>query len=680
MRAQARCRFRWPAGGRRIGRGERPFECAAPRLGERQPDGEPEAAACPGFAVHADFAPHDGDQIAADGQAEPGAAEAPRGAVVGLRESVEDFRLHRRVHTHAGVAHFDADQVAGGAAGRCNADRDMAALGELQRVADQIAQHLAQAGGVALHQRGQALVQRQVDRQSLVARWRGEQRELSPNGRAQIECSRLERHLARFDLREIENVVQDRQQRPAGRLEQAGQLALALGQRRVEQHAGDAQHAVHRRAHFVAHIGQELRSDFHRVFGGVLCRNGLAAGLFQFADVGQRDHEARDRAIIAGEGGALHEEYPGRLVAVCVELDLAAMNPARTQQAPLGRVLLRTGQHRWQLGLADQQGAQRGEQALKGGVHPQGRAARAADRDRVRDRLEQRLDQPQVFGDLGLAALAFGDVLAGAAIAAEPAVGVDQRVAAGRDPMKLAVGGLQLVLEVAKRPPLRELCLVLGQFSRSDPRPLGLPAPQPQKAAGVGHHRLDAGRDEDIAQFVVLFPIPVRRNGGEGAKARFALGQPATRFLAVAHQFDDRVGQRFERCFASGQRGLACGHEHAVGSGAHRIDHGLLACGGLAQALIGLAQLCRADRHAAVAHGLVAFVLSIGLLDGLEEVRQLAHQCRLRGARRGRFDERGQHAQQRGHRFGLIDPEAAPQLPREKRVHVRSCRKLMVIV
>ena len=50
----------------------------------------------PGRAVDADLAAHQLRQLAADRQAQAGAAEAPRGRLVGLRERLEQARLRRR--------------------------------------------------------------------------------------------------------------------------------------------------------------------------------------------------------------------------------------------------------------------------------------------------------------------------------------------------------------------------------------------------------------------------------------------------------------------------------------------------------------------------------------------------------------------------------------------------------
>ena len=76
-----------------------------------------------------------------------------------------------------------------------------------------------------------------------------------------------------------------------------------------------------------------------------------------------------------------------------------------------------------------------------------------------------------------------------------------------------------------------------------------------------------------------------------------------------------------------------------------------------------------AIERAAVAHGLIAFVLSIGLLDGLEEVRQVAHERRLRGARSCRRRPRPSAPFLR--RAGRLEREHTPRSRRSARRHTR---------
>ena len=76
---------------------------------------------------------------------------------------------------------------------------------------------------------------------------------------AQVEVGGIELELARLDLREVEDVVDDRQQRLAGGGDRLGVLALRLVELGVEQQLAHADHAVHRRADLVADVGHEHR-------------------------------------------------------------------------------------------------------------------------------------------------------------------------------------------------------------------------------------------------------------------------------------------------------------------------------------------------------------------------------------------------------------------------------------
>ena len=63
---------------------------------------------------------------------------------------------------------------------------------------------------------------------------------------------------ARLDLREIENVVDDRQQRIRGAVNALGKAPLRRIEAGVQQQAGHPQHAVHRRSQLMAHARDEF--------------------------------------------------------------------------------------------------------------------------------------------------------------------------------------------------------------------------------------------------------------------------------------------------------------------------------------------------------------------------------------------------------------------------------------
>ena len=116
----------------------------------REAGGEPERRAGARLALDADLAAHELDEAPADGQAEAGAAVPPRGGGVGLRERLEQHVELLGRDADAGVAHREAQRRRGlTLLHEPHRHRHLAALGELDGVADQVGEHLAQAPRVA---------------------------------------------------------------------------------------------------------------------------------------------------------------------------------------------------------------------------------------------------------------------------------------------------------------------------------------------------------------------------------------------------------------------------------------------------------------------------------------------------------------------------------------------------
>ena len=96
----------------------------------------------------------------------------------------------------------------------------------------------------------------------------------------------LDVHAPGFDLGEVQDVVDDRQQRVTTVSDGRGKVALVVGELRVEQQAAHADHRVHRRADFVTHRRQERAL---RLVGGL----GSGARFLRLAEhvrVLDRDH------------------------------------------------------------------------------------------------------------------------------------------------------------------------------------------------------------------------------------------------------------------------------------------------------------------------------------------------------------------------------------------------------
>ena len=74
---------------------------------------------------------------------------------------------------------------------------------------------------------------------------------------AKVERLLVQLDPAGFDLGEVQDVVDDRQQRIARRPDSLGIVALLVGQRCVEHEPAHPDDRVHRRADLVAHRGEE---------------------------------------------------------------------------------------------------------------------------------------------------------------------------------------------------------------------------------------------------------------------------------------------------------------------------------------------------------------------------------------------------------------------------------------
>ena len=137
-------------------------------------------------------------------------------------------------------------------------DDDLALLGELDRVADEIEQHLPQPARIADERRRHAGLNSARKLEPLFVRARRQQPDGILDRAADVERHMFEREPARFDLGEVEDLVDQRQQGFARLLDRAEIVPLRGRQRRPEREVRHADDRVHRRADLVAHVRQEL--------------------------------------------------------------------------------------------------------------------------------------------------------------------------------------------------------------------------------------------------------------------------------------------------------------------------------------------------------------------------------------------------------------------------------------
>ena len=188
------------------------------------------------------------DDLLRDREPEPRPAVPAGVGCVDLRERLEEPAHAVLGDADAGVLHGELDdgEVAP-LADDVDVQRDLALLGELDRVADQIGQDLPDAAGIADHAAAELHrhVHRQFDLVLLGAR--GEQLEHISDEVIQLEGVRLDLQLAGLDLGEVEDVVDDSQEAVAGALDRARELVLLLGELGLQEEAGHPEDAVQRR-------------------------------------------------------------------------------------------------------------------------------------------------------------------------------------------------------------------------------------------------------------------------------------------------------------------------------------------------------------------------------------------------------------------------------------------------
>ena len=257
--------------------------------------GEPERAARALRAFHADAAPEQVRQLAADGQSQARAAVAPRDAVVGLVECLEKILHLRGIHADARVAHIDPEKEFTGSLPvrkRRGAHRhgNRSPLGEFFGVGKVIHEDLPDPERIAFQPVGNSRIDIHREGKSFRLDFRSHEMADGLDQFRQQEGPAVRVHLAGLDLRKIEDFVQDAHELVA-RVVYLVQIGADLGRRRgFPRQVRHAQNRVHRGADFVAHVGQE---GALRLAGGLGRRASLHEGRVDgpfLGDVVDHDH------------------------------------------------------------------------------------------------------------------------------------------------------------------------------------------------------------------------------------------------------------------------------------------------------------------------------------------------------------------------------------------------------
>ncbi len=257
-------------------------------------------------------AAHDGNQALADGQAQPGAAKAPRGGRLCLREAAKNFVLVLRGNTNARVFNGKAQAVwwhthGGVCRHGANGNNHLPLGRKFDGVAAQVDQNLLQAQGVAPQHVGYGGVNVKQHFNRFVAQvGRQHDRQVAQQA-VHTEGLHVQVHLAGFYLGKIQNVVEQAQERARSAFGFAGVVGLAIVQRCFLQQGQHAQNGVHGGANFVAHIGQKLPFAARRFFGhrtgrlqlGLVGFGGrnVVADRYKFGDFAFRIDKRRNHGV-----------------------------------------------------------------------------------------------------------------------------------------------------------------------------------------------------------------------------------------------------------------------------------------------------------------------------------------------------------------------------------------------
>ncbi|MNV10338.1 hypothetical protein D3C71_1008550 [compost metagenome] len=227
---------------------------------------------------HGDVPAHDVRHALGDGQAQARAAELARRGVVDLGEGLEEAL--QIVARNARAAVLDRELEADPPIRNpptAHRVADLALVGELDRVGQQVLHHLADPQRIAAHDRRQFALEGRHQGQPL-GLGLGLERAGDPTVQViHLHIDHVEAHLAGFDLGHVEDVVQQAQQIVARVADDRQIFALGPFQPRRAQQLRCAQHPVHRRA-------QLMRDDPEEAGLGLIGRVRLVARRLQFLD------------------------------------------------------------------------------------------------------------------------------------------------------------------------------------------------------------------------------------------------------------------------------------------------------------------------------------------------------------------------------------------------------------
>ena len=285
-------------------------------------DLEPERGAGPHFALDADLPVHGFDELLGDRESEARAAVLARGRRVDLREALEQPVDAVFGDADARVAHLDAQPDATSLTrGGHDVHADLATLGELDRVVHEVGDRLPDSGGIALQPVREPVIDADRKLEALLVGIRCKDLTHIAHAVTQAEPYMLELEPPRLDLREVQDVVDDREQCVTGRVDGADAVGLLRVEIGVGEQLGHPEHHVHRSADLVAHHRKKValgagcglggRAGFSIARGEQLERLVLH---LEASDVIERRDRPRDLPVDVDDRCAVHHYSQVRLV------------------------------------------------------------------------------------------------------------------------------------------------------------------------------------------------------------------------------------------------------------------------------------------------------------------------------------------------------------------------------
>ena len=189
-----------------------------------------------------------------------------------MLELLEDEALLVRRDADPRVGHGESQHRCGvRACLTTDGQYDFALRCEFDRVANEVDDDLSQPRVVSLQQKRDVAVDLEGQFESLARGPHGQRLHRVAEGLAHVENGGIKFKLACFDLREVEHIVDEREQRVARLLDDREVFPLVVRQLGIEDQFGHADDRVHRRANLVTHVGEEVALGFARRVRSLFC-------------------------------------------------------------------------------------------------------------------------------------------------------------------------------------------------------------------------------------------------------------------------------------------------------------------------------------------------------------------------------------------------------------------------